>query len=234
MAQIGAWREVPAPDLSARQAWSCAVSSPRSGPGPWRLMAGLQLPARERREAVQEVEGRSSDWVTSFIVVTKVLCWESPGGDKTGLGSPLGSHVRVQQDGHGGHVHLSTPQPPLFPSWPLHRHTEHISAPGPLHLPPLPGSSSRRVPDPLPLRFTSLLGRRLPARLPGQPDPGPSQPPSRSVPPSRFRASSLACATCQGDTAVPRSFGCTVCVSSLAIGQVLCLQQPALRPCGAV
>lgn len=158
MAQIGAWREVPAPDLSARQAWSCAVSSPRSGPGPWRLMAGLQLPARELGEAVQEVEGRSSDWVTSFIVVTKVLCWESPGGDKTGLGSPLGSHVRVQQDGHGGHVHLSTPQPPLFPSWPLHRHTEHISAPGPLHLPPLPGSSSRRGPDPLPLCLHVLAG----------------------------------------------------------------------------
>ena len=58
--------------------------------------------------------------------------------------------------------------------------------------------------------FMSLLGHRLPARLPGQTDPGPSQPPSRSVPPSHFRASSLACATCQVDTAVPCSFGRTV------------------------
>lgn len=121
-------------------------------------MAGLQLPAREGQEAVQGVEGRSSDWVTSFIVVTKVLCWELPGGDKTGLGSLLGSHVRVQQDSHRGHVHLSAPQPPSFPSWPLHRHTEHISAPGPLHLPPLPGSYSRRIPDLLLLCLHVLAG----------------------------------------------------------------------------
>ena len=119
--QIGAWREVPSPDLSAWQAWSCAASSPCSGLGPWGLMAGLQLLARESRKAVQGVEGRSGDWVTSFIVLTKVLCWESPGGDKAGLGSPLGSHIRVQQDSHRGHVHLSTLQPPSFPSWPLYR-----------------------------------------------------------------------------------------------------------------
>ena len=155
-------------------------------------MAGLQLLAQESREAVQGVEGRSSDWVTSFIVVTKVLCWELPGGDKTGLGSPLGSHVRVQQDSHRGRVHLSAPQPPSFPSWPLHRHTGHIPAPGPLPLLPLPGRYSRRTPDLLPLCLHVLAGTLSSSEACRATSISAS---SRSVPPFHFRASSLACAT---------------------------------------
>ena len=132
---------------------------------------------------------------------------------------------------------MSTSPHPSLPCFPPGRFTDTLSTflpQGPCTCRPCQGALPGAALTHFLYAFMSLLGRRLPARLPRQPDPGPSQPPSRSVPPSRFRASSLACATCQGDTAVPRSFGCTVCVSSLAIGQVLCLQQPALRPCGAV
>ena len=168
--------------------------------------------------------------MTSFIVVTKVLCWECLGE----IRQDWGAHWEVMSGSSRTVTEVvSTSLHPSHPRFPPGCFTDTPGTflpQGPCLCRPCQGATPGAPLTCFLYAFTSLLGCCLPAGLARQ---RPSQPPSRSVPHFHFRASSLACATCQCNHAVPRSFGCTVCVSPFAIGQVLGLQQPAPRPRGA-